>query len=211
MPYAFATHACISGPPLPSRTASGKHLPVRCFNPFEDKAPTGTWNRLAQEVADCVSAMLRLPPTSLRPLLMIHVTSLSTDINLDEQMSLTDAPGYCVHNDRDVLLCGLRADYSASTFDAVAHDRLMPDVASTATEMIGIIAAAAKATSKSFAITDDYTTRFASSLSLWLTSFVSLLRLCLLLSCWTQVWILLRAVGSSWDYHLSYIAGKSYR
>jgi hypothetical protein len=149
-------------PPLPRQMASGKTLPVRCFNPFALQAPNGTWNHLAAEVRRCVAALLHLPADDISPLLMIDVSSIHTALNLDQCMKDSNSVGFCVHNERDVLLCGLRHDLAASTFQSVAEQRGSPLLVAEAEEMIPIIAATAQACSNTFAITDDFTTRCVS-------------------------------------------------
>ena len=76
-------------------------------------------------------------------------------------MLLADAPGFCLHNERDVLLCGLRADLAASTLQEVARLRGALEVLKQASAVIPIIGAAARANSgdSKTGATHNYTTR----------------------------------------------------
>ena len=149
------------GPPLPDKMANGKPLPVSCYNPFAAAAPPTFWKGVQVQAEACVCSLLGLAPGS--PLLMIKLEDVEADLDLDELMADHRALGYCIHEKRDVLICGLCETHAATTLDTVADERGAVWVLEQAQEMVPIIEASAARASKTFKITDDYTTRFGYS------------------------------------------------
>ena len=149
------------GPPLPGEMADGVPLPRSAFNPFLKAAPRGTWEAVAKSIPRCAHALLGKDGSG--QLLMIHIDTIKASVNLDVCMSETGYEGFCIHSDRDVLLCGLRKDLSQATFLEVARQRDSTWVVENANAMEGLIAASAKRLSTRFTIHDDYTTGFGYS------------------------------------------------
>ena len=63
------------GPPLPCCMATGEALPVRCYNPFAARAPSGTWSKVAKTMSRCIASLLNMPSGSFNDVLMIEVPS----------------------------------------------------------------------------------------------------------------------------------------
>jgi hypothetical protein len=51
---------------------------------------------------------------------MINVKDVFMNMNMDDVMEERGLSGFCIHNNRDVLLCGLNSTFAAETFSAVA-------------------------------------------------------------------------------------------
>ena len=96
---------------------------------------------------------------------MLHLKDLHEDTNLDDLMERGRYIGFCIHNDRDVMLCGLNSIVAADAFRIVAKTRNATSVVDEAKDMISIVKVNAKKESKTFKITDDYTTRFCYSVN----------------------------------------------
>ena len=150
------------GPPLPTTTADGLPLPRDCFNPYDEKAPAGTWRRIEKHVITCARALLGTTWDfeGCATLLMIPLQSITAPVDLDTLMSDGGYGGFCIHTDRDILLIGLNPELSAKTFKEVARIRKASWVVAEATEMVPFIQQAAKAQGGTHTIYDDYTTRF---------------------------------------------------
>jgi hypothetical protein len=94
---------------------------------------------------------------------MIDVKDVCMNMNMDDVMEERGLSGFCIHDNRDVLLCGLNRMFAAETFSAVAEERNAVCVINNAIAMIPIIKKKASKESKTFKMTDDYTTRFGYS------------------------------------------------
>jgi hypothetical protein len=148
---------------MPTHTADGKLLPGSCFNPYDEAAPKGTWDKVAKAVPMCARKLLGLNEVDNAKLLMIEAHSITASMDLDALMLKGGYDGFCIHSERDVMLCGLEPGLSAATFRAIAAMRGATCVLKEAPEMAPLIAASAKALSGTFTIHDDYTTRFGYS------------------------------------------------
>jgi hypothetical protein len=84
-------------------------------------------------------------------------------MNMDDVMEERGLSGFCIHDNRDVLLCRLNSTFAAETFSAVAIERNAVCVIKDAIAMIPIIKKKASKESKTFKVTDDYTMRFGYS------------------------------------------------
>lgn len=150
-------------PNLPAYLACGRKLPSKCFNPFNLAAPQGMWEEIGREIPICISALLGCD--SIQPFLMFHLKDVHQNMNIDEIMETERYVGFCIHDQRDVILCGLSKTAAADSFRIVAKARNATTVVDKAVDMINIVKMNAKRESKTFAITDDYTTRFGYSVN----------------------------------------------
>ena len=151
------------GPPLPSKTADGRSLPVRSFNPFEQEAPSGTWLAFAAHAAKCALALVGRPWDATKQLLMLELSTITGPLDLDAAMRSGGYVGFCIHSKRDMLVCGLDPTLSADTFCTVARTRNAQSVISDAPTIVPLVAQSARRTAKTFTIEDDYTARFGYS------------------------------------------------
>ncbi len=94
---------------------------------------------------------------------MIHAKDVHSKMGMDDVMEAGDHSGFCIHNNRDVLLCGLNSTFAVDILCAVAEERNAVSVIHDALDMIPIIEKKAKQKIKTFKVTDDYTTRFGYS------------------------------------------------
>ena len=148
------------GPQLPTQTADGLPLPRDCFNPYDEAAPAGTWQRIAKHVPKCAYALLGLPQDTAPPLLMIEAHTIRAPVDLDTLMQEGGYSGFCIHTARDVLLCGLNPELSAQTFTTTAQMRSASFVVDEVHSMVPLIRQSAKDLGGTHTIYDDYTTRF---------------------------------------------------
>lgn len=150
-------------PALPSISASGKSIPLQCFNPFNSSAPCGFWERCRNDASACVASLLGLETP--RPFLFIHYLDLKENIDIDTELERRGYVGFCIHTERDVLLFGLSKNAAKLAFEKIANERNASNVIMDAPAMIPLIANKAKNGSKIFKIEDDYTTPFGYSLN----------------------------------------------
>ena len=149
------------GPPLPTHLASGTALPSSVFNPFAAKAPRQTFTNAAREAARSAAAMLHIAREE--KLLIIDLDHVSHDTDLDAEMARGDCVGFCIHTKRDVILCGLNRTACEGTFRSASRDRGQEWVIDDAPKMVPLVARMAEKKSKTFKVTDDFTTRFGYS------------------------------------------------
>ena len=150
-------------PNLPTHLACGRKLPSKCFNPFNLAAPQGMWDEIGRDIPICISALLGYD--SIQSFLMLHLKDIHQNMNIDEIMETERYVGFCIHDERDVILCGLNKTAAADSFRIVAKARNATAVVDKAVDMINIVKMNAKRESKTFAVTDDYTTRFGYSVN----------------------------------------------
>lgn len=150
-------------PNLPTHLACGRKLPSKCFNPFNLAAPQGMWDEIGREIPTCISALLGYD--SIQPFLMLHLKDIHQNMNIDDIMETERYVGFCIHDDRDVILCGLNKTAAVDSFRIVAKARNATAIVDKAVDMIAIVKMNAKRESKTFAVTDDYTTRFGYSVN----------------------------------------------
>ena len=162
------SYAARPGPQLPGKMANGAALPDRVFNPFDAKAPRGTIEKAAREIATCVAALLQrpMPAAADERILVIHLDTLASGSTraLDKEMAEADLWGFIICTDRDVLLAALRHDLAAAAFHATAKSCGAQHVAPEAPAMAELIRAAAEQASTTFTNRDAFTTRFGYSL-----------------------------------------------
>ena len=149
-------------PALPRKQANGHPLPTQAFNPFDDKAPAGTWDTIAREVASNLAALFGIPVVP-RMVAMLALECILCDMDMDEYMRAGGFYCFCIHSERDVLLCGLSEEGCAATFKQAARQRDAMHIIESATDMIEKVRAKAQVKAGTFKITDDYTTRFGYS------------------------------------------------
>ncbi len=65
-------------PLLPSILASGKAVPLQCFNPFNSSAPDEFWERTQKDITDCAAKLLGHRVQN--PFLFLHVNKIMSDI-----------------------------------------------------------------------------------------------------------------------------------
>ncbi len=51
---------------------------------------------------------------------MINVKDVCMNMNMDDVMEERGLSGFCIHNNRDGLLCGLNSTFAVGTFSTVA-------------------------------------------------------------------------------------------
>ncbi len=88
---------------------------------------------------------------------MINVKDVCMNINMDDVMEERGLSGFCIHDNRDVLLCGLNSTFATETFSAVAEERNAVCIINDAIAMIPIIEKKSSKESKTFKVTNDYT------------------------------------------------------
>ena len=152
------------GPKLPTKMANKEHLPISCFNPFEDAAPRGTFESVCKKISKCVAALLELPCDREVRVMHIHYSTIEPGArDLDCEMGNGGFGGFVIHTDRDVLLAGLSSDLARMAFQKVASERDASFVADEADKIAPLIRAAAEAAAGTFSIHDDFTARFGYS------------------------------------------------
>ena len=154
------------GGKLPSRSADRVGLPCRCFNPFEDAAPRGTFDEVARQIVRCVNGLLCLPADdAAQNVLLFDYNDLKgfKSLDVDEKMSEKGACGFIIHTPRDVLIAGLNPQLARRSLMKVAEERGAMSVVTEAAEMVPLVQHAAERHAGDFSIHDDYTTRFGYS------------------------------------------------
>jgi hypothetical protein len=154
---------CRPSPPLPTTLASGKHVPTRCFNPFNESAPCGFWESTKKELEVCAAKLLGYEST--HQFLFIYYLDIVKNISMDDVLEKGGYVGYVVHSKRDVLLCGLTPNAAKQAFIKIATLRNATKVVEEAFRMMPLIRKRAGLQKGTFKTIDNYTMRFGYSMN----------------------------------------------
>ena len=146
--------------------ANGAVLPDSCYNPFNEAAPRDTFKRAAKQIAECVGALLELPPDdAVRKVLVINYATIATGskMDVDTRMWQGNFCAFIIHTERDVLLAGLRPDLASRAFHKMADSCEATFVSEEAPQMTDLITAAALRAASTHSIYDPYTAGYGYS------------------------------------------------
>ena len=127
---------------MPVLLASDKRVQSHCYNPFNPTAPNSFGVKSKKILPIALHCFLD-SDSPVEPFLFLYIDNLRTDMNMDEEIGQGGFIGFCIHTDRDVLLCGLYPDAAKIAFMKVAEQRNATNIIINSSTMIPIIAAKA--------------------------------------------------------------------